>query len=363
MSPLSTPILDEHTVDRDDLAQVIIDLENGLVSPITDLQLAYDLAHYVKPIIDQLPHVEIDPLLDEEQDEQGDRDDQDLSLDAISTESDGTEMEDRAARRKRATRKAPRLDGPTPELGQLSSQDKARWFLMERFIPLEKHEEILGCKFSREDFDRYLQDLDEFLEKLFLLPDVAKALEACDLPALQKIFASTLLIFRHTTVCENKGDQLPCSIENLRQCFPDYFYKRRKAPNWYESYPFYTTTFEYSHWALCDLDYLNCTLRQPQRRLLNYASQWSLPDDSVHQKTVLEDIYDRIICGEALEEHLFEQNCNACTSTRYQKRKGPLHLVYTVQKDQKIAIHGKVSIPHWRATRRLWPGVYPAILP
>jgi hypothetical protein len=104
-------------------------------------------------------------------------------------------------------------------------------------------------------------------------------------------------------------------------------------------------------------------LRQPQRRLQNYARQWLLPDESVVQKTVLDDIYDRIICGEALEEHLFEQNCNACTSTRYQKRKGPLHLVYTVQKDQKIAIHGKVGIPHWRATRRLWPGAYPAIVP
>jgi hypothetical protein len=363
MSQLSTPILNEHIVERDDLAQVIIDLENGLVSPITDPQLAYDLAKYIKPIVDQLPRVENDSLLGDAPDEIDHSDEQEPSLGSIETESDAAEMEDRAARRKRATRKAPRLDGPAPELEQLSSQDKARWILMERFIPLEKHEEILGCKFSNENFERYLQDLDTFLEKLFLLPNVAKALEACDLPALQKIFASTLLIFRHPIVGEDAGDPLPCSIENLRHCFPDYFYKRRKAPNWYESYPFYTSTFAYAHWALCDLDYLNCTLRQPQRRLQNYARQWLLPDESVVQKTVLDDIYDRIICGEALEEHLFEQNCNACTSTRYQKRKGPLHLVYTVQKDQKIAIHGKVGIPHWRATRRLWPGAYPAIVP
>jgi hypothetical protein len=361
MSQLSTPILDNQTVDRDDLAQVIIDLENGSVSPITDPQLAYDLAHYVKPVIDQLSSAKLESLLSDQEDEV-DQEDQDLSLDAIASESDAAEMEDRAVRRKRATRKAPNLNGPTPELAQLSSQDKARWVLMERFIPLEKHEEILRCKFSTDDFDRYLQDLDEFLETLFLLPDIAQALEAYDLPTLQKIFASTLLIFRHPAMGDDESGPISCSVESLRHAFPDYFYKRRKAPNWYEAHPFYTSTFEHPHWALCDLDHLNCTLRPPQRRLQNYAREWSLPDNKVVQKTVLEDIYDRIICGEALEEHLFEQNCNACTSTRYQKRKG-LHLVYTVQKDQKIAIHGKMGIPHWRATRRLWPGAYPVIIP
>ena len=81
------------------------------------------------------------------------------------------------------------------------------------------------------------------------------------------------------------------------------------------------------------------------------------------QKNAVEDIYDRIICGEALQEHLFEQNCNSCTTTQYDKGMGVHHSVYTVQKDRKIAIHGKVGLPRWRTSRRLWPGVYPTLIP
>ncbi len=351
MTQLSPPTIDGQKVDRDALAQAIIDLENGSVDPIADPQLAYELGNYVKPLVDQL--VRSGPV---------ESDEDTSALDSLDVETDTAEVEDRAARRQRATRKAPRLDGPTPELERLSSQDKARWILMERFISLEQHEEILNCKFASKDFDAYLEDLDHFLEMLFLPPNVAKALEACDLPALQKIFASTLLIFRHPTLGDEDQNSIPCTVENLRLQFSNYFYRHRKTPNWYEVQPFYTTPFTQPHWALCDLDYLNCTLRQPDRRLQAYARQWALPEEVVKQKTVLEDIYDRIICGEALEEHLFEQNCNACTATRYQHRKGPQRLVYTVQKEQKIALHGKGGMPHWKATRRLWPGVYPSIV-
>ena len=55
--------------------------------------------------------------------------------------------------------------------------------------------------------------------------------------------------------------------------------------------------------------------------------------------------------------------CNACTSTRYKPHnRGPWRMVYIVQKERKIAIHGKSGLPHWKTSRRLWPGVYPAVI-
>jgi hypothetical protein len=254
-------------------------------------------------------------------------------------------------------------EGPLPELGSLSPQDKARWIFMERFIPLEQHETILGYTFAPEDFAAHEQDLGRLLEVMLMLPQVARAAEEGDLPVVQKAFASTLLLFRNPFIGDENGHPIPCALENLRQCYPSYFYKRRKKPNWYETQPFYAEPLGRAHWVLCELDYLNCTLRRPERKLIGYARQWNLPAEYARQKTVLEDIYDRIICGEGLGDHLFEQNCNSCTGTSYRHQgKGPLRIVYTVQKHGKIAIHGKAGIPHWKATRRLWPGVFPTLV-
>jgi hypothetical protein len=110
------------------------------------------------------------------------------------------------------------------------------------------------------------------------------------------------------------------------------------------------------------MDYFNCTLRAPDRKLAGYARRWRLPGAYSRQKTILEDVYDRIVCGEALKENPFEQNCSSCTATLYHARgQGPARVVYTVQRNRKIAVHGKHGIPHWRATRRLWPGVFPTL--
>lgn len=346
MTELSTPIQPSHTMDQDDLAQAILDLENGLIEPIEDPQLSYQLAHHVKPIIDRIAGAS---ATDE------------LEHDSIAPEAALPDSEDRANRRRRAIKKMPQLDGPMPEMATLSIEDKARWILMERFISLEQHEEILGLQFSASEREAHLHDLDRLLDLLFSLPHIAKHLTAANIPGLQKIFASTMLLFRNTTI--NIEGQQPCNLENLRLAYPDYFYKRRKTPNWYEAQDFYTDPIATPHWVLCGFDFLNCTLRRPDRKLMGYARQWSLPVPHVRQKSVLEGIYDRIISGEALQEHLFEQNCNACTSTRYKHRnRGPLRMVYIVQKDQKITIHGKNGLPHWKASKRLWPGVYPSVV-
>lgn len=345
MIDFSTPTTPSQTMDQDDLAQAILDLENGLVEPIEDLQLAYQLAHHVKPVIDRMT---TPGAVD------------DIGLDSLAPEATLGDSEDRTRRQRRAIKKTPQLDGPMPEMESLSTEDKARWILMERFISLEQHEEILGLQFNDGEREAHLQDLDQLLGILFSLPRVAKHLAAANIPGLQEIFASSILLFRHPTL-HGYGQQ-PCNLENLRLAYPDFFYKRLKTPNWYEAQDFYTDRIEHPHWALCDFDYLNCTLRRPERKLTGYARQWSLPSPHVRQKSVLEGIYDRIISGEALQEHLFEQNCNACTATRYKNRgRGPLRMVYIVQKDQKIAIHGKNGLPHWKTSKRLWPGVFPSV--
>ena len=327
-------------MDRDALAQAILNLENGLSEPVADPELAYELGHHVKPIID---HIAADGNL--------------VSTD-MASKAVPTDFEDILGLRRPAIKKVLRLDQPMLGAGSLSAEDKARWIFMERFITLDQHEAILGVKFTPDERKAHLEGLDELLETLLILPHIAR-LAAANLASLQKKFASTMLIFRNVRI----ADDLPCTLENLRHNYPDYFYKRRKSPNWYESQDFYTEQIAAPHWVLCDFDLLNCTLRRPERKLLGYARQWSLPPACVRQKSVLDDIYDRIVSGEALQEHVFEQNCNACTYTRYKQRnRGPSRMVYIVQKEQKIAIHGKSGLPHWKTSRRLWPVVYPSVL-
>ena len=344
-------------MDRDGLVQAILDLEKDRAPRVVDPMLAHQLAHHVKPHIDRLAALTQGLPIDEDE----------LAIDSLAAEDEAaapaTEAEDKKPRRKRAIKKKPSLEGPIPELSTLPSQDRARWIFMERFIPLEQHETILGYNFDTDDFDRYQQDLNNLLDNLLALPNITSAVQSNDIPALQKIFASSLLIFRNPFIGDEDGNPIPCSVENLRKHYPSYFYKRRKTPNWYEKQTFYTEPLGQTRWALCEIDYLNCTLRSPENKLAGYAKHWHIPTENVPQKTVLEDIYDRIICGEALEENLFEQNCNCCTATTYRhKEKSPLRMAFIVQKNQKIALHGKRGIPHWRATRRLWPGVFPTIV-
>ena len=134
----------------------------------------------------------------------------------------------------------------------------------------------------------------------------------------------------------------------------------RKKPNWFERHDFYTEPRAEPALAMCGTDYLNCTLRGPERKLASHARDWGLPEEAVQHKSLLEDIYDRIVCGEALEEDLFARNCNAITGTVYRTRKAR-RIVYTIQRVHKITIHGRAGIPHWKATRRLWPGAYPTV--
>jgi hypothetical protein len=321
-------------MDRQALAEAILQLENGTAPPLADAELAHALGIHLKPYIDQ------------------------LNSDAEALALSGEDKQPGQSRK--APPPSVDLSDTSAEVTALPPREQARLIFMDRFITLEKHEEILNCEFSNQDFETYNKLFEEFISFLLHVPPIEKTFEANDIPKLQKLFSSYVLLFRSPITGSAAGDHTATNLDALRDRFPAYFYKRKKI--WYEHLDFFHDPIDQPQWVLCDSSMLNCTLRRPQRRLSSYAKTWTFPPDLVRQKTVLEDIYDRIICGEALEEHLFAGDYNHCTATTYSKSKRhPQRLVFTVQREQQISLHGKNGIPHWRASRRLWPGVLPSL--
>ena len=315
-------------MDRRSLTQAILELDEGPAAQLEDAELAHALGVHLKPYIDRL-------------------------------EDDGPAQDNQPPRPGKAESPPLDLDGEEPDLASLPAREQARWIFMDRFIPLERHEEILSLRYQPEEFEEYNQIFEEFIGFLTQVPAVENALAANDVKKLQKLFASFVLLFRSPGIGAD-GQVTPTTLDALRNNFPGYFYKRKRI--WYERLEFFHTPIERPRWVLCDCDILNCTLRKPDRRLASYAKNWAFPPELVLQKTVLEDIYDRILCGEALDEHIFARNYNSCTATTYTRKKGQAErLVYTVQRDQQISLHGKNGLPHWRASRRLWPGVLPSL--
>ncbi len=359
-------------MDPTTLAQAILDLEDGQMPRLEDRDLAFALAQHSKPYVDQLFDLE-------HGNSNGHTDDVDLANSGIGSLADeaalgsGAEFaaeaelaEDleeapapRAKRRKRRRQSTPK--GPEPELQEISPGERARWLFMDRFISLEQHETILGYNFDKDDVEMFQGELDSLVERLLVLPGTIEAAEANDIPALQKLFATSVLIFRNPFIGDADDNPIPCNIANIRELFPGYFYKRRKKPNWFENKDFYSEPISRPHWVLCETEYINCTLRKPESKLRSFARDWGVETERAPQKSVVEDIYDRVICGEALEENIFARNCNCLTANTYGGRNGSGRLVYTVQRGRKITIHGKAGVPHWSAKRRLWPGVHPTL--
>jgi hypothetical protein len=318
-------------MDREALVQAILNLENDIEDQVNDPDLAFELAEHIKVYVDEL---------------------------ATLGAGQGT-----SSKRKRAKSKKTRPPkGQIPRLETLPPGDQARWIFMERYIRLERHEEILGLSLPSDVFAEYQDSFDRFITDLLLLPSTIKAVEKNDIPALQKQFATCVLVFRAPELVFQK-EAVPVTVESLRKAFPSYFYKRKKKPNWFEAHDFYHEAMKAPRWILCDTEHLNCTLRRPERKLAGYALNWDLPEKCAQQKNLVEDLYDRILVGEALEEDLFSRGVNSLTTTRYRARKkGPQRLVFAVQKVHKVTIHGKVGIPHWKAKRRLWPGAFPSLV-
>ena len=370
MSQPVLPTASSPTLERESLILTILDLENDRAGQLEDPALAYELSHYLKPAIDTLADLkrgsaealaERDAEAELREIGRVEQSESPLGADSDASQEDEQSEDKKAGARRANKKKSPR--SPLPNLLSLPPHEQARWIFMDRFIPLEKHEEILGFTFGTEDFAAYQKNLERLIEKLLLLPHTAPKATSNDIPGLQKIFASTLLIFRNSSIADDFQNTMPCSVQTLYDRFPSYFFMRRKKPNWFENRHFYTMPMGEPQWVLCGSEFLNCTLRAPERKLLGFARSWSLPIEVVLQKSILEDIYDRIVCGEALGENLFAGNCNSCSSTTYKIKgnKGVLKMVYLVQRARKIALYGKPGTPHWKAGRRLWPGVFPSL--
>jgi len=348
-------------MDRDTLVQAILDLENKRGEAVPDPNLAYELAHHVKPHIDRLAAfrngngAEISFDLDDD-------------IESLGAEAEAAAGDEASSSRQRGPKgkktpveKGP-PEGPFPTLLSVPPIDQARWIFMERFFSLEKHEEILEHSFDADVFAQHQQSFDSFFKNLLLLPKTIEAIERNDVQSLQKTFASHVILFRSPLMGDDTGKPIPCTFETLRAKFPSYFFRQKKKPKWYQRHAFYQEPIPEPRWVLCDTEYLNCTLRRPERKLNSYAKDWDLPGECINQKSVIEDVYDRIVCGEILEEDLFSRNCSSLTATTYRARKkSPQRLVFTVQRVHKIAIHGKAGIPHWKAKKRLWPGAFPVM--
>lgn len=382
----TTAALSATSMDNKALIQAILNLEDDSEHLVEDPALACALAQLLKPEIDRLTALRseageeggeellesLSAAADEPDSRQAEEDDEPDRHDGQGTEDEALARQDAedaqaagpARTRRQRARPRPLPRGGHADLLSQPPQDQAHWIFMERFGSLEQHEEILGYTFSAEHLALYQESLARFMEALLSLPRAAAAAQTDDLQALQKSFASQLLFFRSSCIGGADGKPIPCTLQNLRQRYPAYFYKHDpRKPRWYEKYDFYTESLEKPQWVLCDTEHLNCTFRTPERKLASCAKGWNLPPERVRGKTILEDIYDRILCGELTGEDLFAGNHNSCTTTtyRFKKKSAVKKSVFTVQKVHKISLHGKEGIPHWRASRRLWPGVLPAI--
>ncbi len=356
-------------MDPTALAQLILDLENDEARPIEDEAVACELATHLKEDIDQLVELKQDED-DAPADTEGEGEDE--TLGELSEAAEGAEdaADLAAAQEERQSKAEQRQAAPSPlptepsDLRTQPPQDQAHWIFMERFFSIQQHEQALGYTLSPENLAAYQDALGKFVEQLLRTPRAADAFERNDLPALQKLFASHLFFLHNPCIGDAQGKPIPCSLDALRERFPKYFYRKQdNKPNWYQKYRFYNEPLKAPQWVLCDSQHLNCTFRTPDRKLLSYAKSWDLPPEWVHGKTILEDIYDRILCGEVLGEDLFAGSHNSCTLTAYvpKKKTGVKKMVYSVQKVHKISLHGKEGVPHWRASRRLWPGVLPTV--
>jgi len=352
-------------MDRDILVQAILDLDSSRDENVVDPEIAYGLGHHVEDYIDRIVAIRdgIEPPVsgsdfereifgngtapgDEETDDgetdgadggepdepEGENSSGDGAADGHRANGDEASADEIAAlgeaaddskRRKRKTKKSAsrkkkgKSEEPPSDLLSQPPNEQARWIFMGRYISLEKHEEILGYRFEPDKIAAYQEAFEGFLKSLLVLPRAFEAAEQNDIPALQKLFASCIVIFRNPLIGDESEQPVPCTFELLREHYPSYFYKKKKKPNWFEACEFYSEPIAEPHWVLCDTESLNCTLRKPDRKLAAYARDFDLPAEYVRQKTTLEDIYDRIVCGEALEEDLFARGCSSLTSTSY----------------------------------------------
>ncbi len=368
------------------LTERINALADGGQDKIDDIGLAQETAQAIKPYVDRLVSLnrllnpidrvvekrqQIHDLQEELAEDVAEIEDiaGDITTDIAPIIANDLQGEIAAVKRDRKLfiREVAVDDPPPPEasdakgektgLLNLSTEERFQRIFSDRFISLTRIESILAIKISPSDKKRYLLSLQKMWEQLFDREEFRSHVEKNRVASLANAFADYALIFR-SPVIKNKQRT---TLASLREQFQSFFINANAKGLWYTRQAFYHKPIERGHWALVDKQYLNCTFKKPSIRLLMYARANGLPAQSVRQKSIVEDIYDRIIIELALRERFFE-NCHSITRTSYQpSADDPAKQVYLFYKDESIRISGKSGIPHWKPMKPRWPGVLPSI--
>lgn len=226
----------------------------------------------------------------------------------------------------------------------------------DRFISPEALEDLFSCTLPSEDKTAFHAGLEGVWQTVFAPESLEKHLASGNVQAIRNTFTDYALLPRITRYQEDK----PCSLASLRLRFPSYFLQGSERGQWYVSLPLYKAPVEFAHWALVDRQYLNCTFKKPAIRLMMYAQANELPAKMLVQKSLTEDIYDRIVLYNALQDPFFDV-CNSLCRTFYQAPgESTRKQAYTYMKDSTIRISGKKGLPHWRPGKPRWPGLLPA---
>ena len=255
----------------------------------------------------------------------------------------------------------PNLVTHKPDLEKLHPEEIARWLFLDRFVSTKQLLKILRINPKTFDNDHVQQDLKLFISSLIGTPHVAKLVKNYSIDKLQMLFSSSVLLYRNDSISSDYKTNQSCSIANLRNFFPMYFYAQRNTPNWYEREPFYTQKACSTRWALVELDFLNCKILNSKLAKYFYCKRKAFPIHSVNQKNVIEEIYDRIIIGEILGEDLFEENCNILTRTTLKNKSETPFNVYITQKESKIGIHSSPTKLSFNRERPYRLGFFPSV--
>ncbi|MBT3342960.1 MAG: hypothetical protein HN712_17930 [Gemmatimonadetes bacterium] len=270
----------------------------------------------------------------------------DRRIDFDDTPSDGEEEEEE-----------PPSVADREALQERSTSDRLKAIFGARFVGIDRLGEILGGSLPETETETANQALDEAWQRLISLPQMSHHVREGRLKALRHAFAEYALVYRTSRL----PDGSPCHLAGLRELFEGRFVQSSERTLWYNKLEFYREPITAGHWALVDSQYLNCTFKRPKIRLMMYARANDLPPGIVRQKSLQEDIYDRLVLDDALEREFFA-NCHSLTRTVYQMSGAQSRKqVYVYYLDGQIRLTGKRGIPHWRPSKPRWPGVLPSL--
>ncbi|MDA0334205.1 MAG: hypothetical protein O2782_03470 [bacterium] len=297
--------------------------------------------------------VEDDEEEEEDEDHDDDEDDDDVSLTDPADGKATVEDQEEGQEEKLPGGRRPFLERPLIE--------RMRLVLGPRLIDLDRLAGILGGRLPDGEHELAEKRLERVWDGLMQIEQFSVHAKNEQLGPLRRALRDYVLLYRTAQLPHGDGE-VPCSISELKDRMPSRFVGSSDRSLWYSGLQFYRESFSEGHWALLDRQYLNCTFKLPKIRLGLYARANQLPLQGMRQKSVLEDVYDRVIANAAMEAEFFD-NCNSLTRTTYQQKDEPskkqVHVYYRAG---QIRISGKRGLPHWRPGKPRWPGVFPAIV-